>query len=135
MHNGCKFNANSSSYIHPVPELGRGWLLALLTRTKPLYHTSLALSALFMYSTLLNTGRVKCIQGYWGEMKRHHTLALRELRGHIAGLSNGDSTTLKQTIEAVACVIQLISFEVTPIRHFNIIATDYLKTASSWWYR
>jgi C6 transcription factor Pro1 len=32
-------------YKPGIPEGGRGWLLALLIRTKPLYHVALALSA------------------------------------------------------------------------------------------
>jgi hypothetical protein len=32
-------------YKPGIPEGGRGWLLALLIRTKPLYHAALALSA------------------------------------------------------------------------------------------
>ena len=120
-----------SSYTHSIPGLGRGWLLALLTRTKALHHTALALSALFTHTSLRSTGRLRCTQGYWQEMNRHHTLALRELQAQIAGLSNGDAASLKGTIETVACIMQLVSIEVMPIFLIDSMLADRSKIASS----
>ncbi|KAH8599223.1 fungal-specific transcription factor domain-containing protein [Bisporella sp. PMI_857] len=98
-------------YTPPVPELGRGWLLVLLTRTKPMYHTALCLSAFYMRSVLLKTGRVLCPQGYSREVKRHHTIAFRELQVQLSTLCNSNTPNIKTTIETVACIIQLISVE------------------------
>ena len=104
------FPLQFSCYTPPVTELGRGWLLALLTRTKPLYHIALALSAFYMHAVLQNTGRTQCLNGYWEVMRTHHEKAFSELQVHLRELRGGD---LKATIEIVACVIQLISFEVS----------------------
>lgn len=103
------FPVQFNCYTPPVTELGRGWLLALLTRTKPLYHAALALSAFYMHSILLKTGRLICQQRQWEEMKKHHSLAFKELQVQIAGLN--DCPSLKSTIETLACIIQMISFE------------------------
>jgi hypothetical protein len=104
------FPLQFSCYTPPVTELGRGWLLALLTRTKPLYHIALALSAFYMHAVLQITGRTQCINGYWEVMRTNHEKAFSELQVHLRELRGGD---LKATIEIVACVIQLISFEVS----------------------
>jgi hypothetical protein len=103
------FPLQFSSYTPLVTELGRGWLLTLLTRTKPLYHTALALSGLYMYSMLLKTGRTRCINGNWEVMRMNHEKAFSELQIQLRLMRVGD---LKSTIETAACVIQLISFEV-----------------------
>lgn len=104
------FPIQFNCYTPPVTSLGRGWLLALLTRTKPLYHAALSLSALHMHSILLKMGQKTCSDIHWEEMKRHHSLAFKELQVQIAGLK--DCRNLKSTIETLACVIQLICFEV-----------------------
>lgn len=104
------FPIQFNCYTPPVTELGRGWLLALLTRTKPLYHAALALSAFYMHSILLNTGRKISSDRQWEQMEMHYSLAFRELQPQITGLK--DSPNLKSAIETLACVIQLISFEV-----------------------
>jgi hypothetical protein len=106
------FPLQFNCYTPPVTELGRGWLLALLTRTKPLYHAALALSAFYMHSILLKSAprRSSCIDMHWEEMKKHHALAFKELQIQIAGLK--DCQDLKSTIETVACIFQMISFEV-----------------------
>jgi hypothetical protein len=104
------FPLQFSCYTPPVTELGRGWLLALLTRTKPLYHIALALSAFYMHAVLQKTGRTQCLNGYWEVMRTNHEKAFSELQVHLRELRGGD---LRATIEIVACVIQLISFEVS----------------------
>jgi hypothetical protein len=104
------FPVQFNCYTPPVTSLGRGWLLALLTRTKPLYHAALSLSALYMHSILLKTGQKACSDMHWEEMKRHHSLAFKELQMQISGLK--DCRNLKSTIETLACIIQLICFEV-----------------------
>jgi hypothetical protein len=106
------FPLQFNCYVPPATELGRGWLLALLTRTKPLFHAALALSAYTMHTILKKSqpARIRCINNHWEEMKRHHALAFKELQLQIAGLR--DCGTLTSTIETVAGIFQLISFEV-----------------------
>ena len=104
------FPIQFNCYTPPVTSLGRGWLLALLTRTKPLYHAALSLSALHMYTVLLKMGDKIGSDIHWEEMRRHHSLAFQELQVHISGLK--ECRNVKPTIETLACVIQLICFEV-----------------------
>jgi hypothetical protein len=120
------FPLQFNCYVPPATELGRGWLLALLTRTKPLFHAALALSAYFMHFILKNTdpSRTSCINNHWEEMKRHHALAFKELQLQIAGLK--DCGALTSTIETVAGIFQLISFEVRAAN--NILSTMPLLT-------
>jgi len=111
------FPLQFSCYTPPVTEMGRGWLLALLTRTKPLYHAALALSSFYMYSVLLKTGRTQCIQKHYEEAKRQHALAFKELQLQLQLVDQSGNKHLKGTIETVACIIQMIMFEVsTPLK-------------------
>ena len=107
------FPLQFNCYAPPVIELGRGWLLALLTRTKPLYHAALALSCLYMHSQLLKTRRSRCIKGHWEKMNKHHALAFQELQQQISAPSYGKKEgCLKVNVEILACIVQLIYFEV-----------------------
>lgn len=110
------FPLQFSCYTPPVTELGRGWLLALLTRTKPLYHAALALSAFHMHSMLLKTNRHTCINGHWEVMRHNHEKAFTELQVQIHELQQEETRSLKGTIETVACIIQLISSEVSRLQ-------------------
>jgi C6 transcription factor Pro1 len=109
------FPLQFNCYVPPVVELGRGWLLALLTRTKPLYHAALAISAFYMHSVILKTGRsrTRCMNNHWEAMKIHHALAFQELQIQISASNHGEKVaSLKESIEILACIIQLVSFEV-----------------------
>jgi len=110
------FPAQFSCYTPPLVELGRGWLLALLTRTKPLYHAALAMSCLSLHSILVKTRQKpsQCVRGHWEKMNRYHALAFEELQLQISVSSNAEGqVSLKENIENLACAVQLISFEVT----------------------
>lgn len=106
------FPLQFTCYTPPVTELGRGWLLALLTRTKPLYHIALALGAYYMQDALSKTNRKQCRQKFVEASEKHHAIAFRELQTQIAGLSCPTEMSLRGTIETLACIIQMISFEV-----------------------
>ncbi|KAG0648889.1 Pestheic acid cluster transcriptional regulator 3 [Hyphodiscus hymeniophilus] len=120
-------------YVPSVIELGRGWLLALLTRTKPLYHAALAMSAFYIKSALAKNekDRSRCIQGHEEAMKTHHAIAFQHLQLQIAFLnSNQLEGTIKDRLEILACIIQLISFEVLVV---NEIAADFLIGTILWY--
>lgn len=87
---------------------GRGWLLSLLTQTKPLYHAALSLSA-----CLAQEGG-EAQTDYLQELERHHNLTLRELQVFIQAHSQDVSTRLafSGNVQILACMMQLISFEV-----------------------
>jgi hypothetical protein len=106
------FPRQFNCYTPPITALGRGWLLALLTSTKPLYHAALSLSTFTMHAVMLKTRQKSYIKGYLEEMKRHHALSYKELQAQIAEMNESETRCLKDSIQAVACILQLISFEV-----------------------
>lgn len=93
---------------------GRGWLLALLTRTNLLYHAALSLSALHL-QVLRNIreeggeGRVE----ESAELFKHYSLALKELQHYIQLEQQGKD--FRGKLQILACTVQFISFEVRPL--------------------
>ena len=89
----------------------RGWLLSLLTQTKPLYNAALSLSACLAQES----GDAQT--DYLQELERHHILTLKELQLFIqAHSSNASSrTSFGGNVQILARMVQLISFEVCMI--------------------
>ena len=90
----------------------RGWVLALYMRSKPLYNAGLTLAA---YSKNLALSSIESSSLLsQNNQERFYTMALRGLRDHIGILSQkGNMEGLKDSIDAIACVNQLIMFEVS----------------------
>jgi hypothetical protein len=96
-----------------VSEGGRGWLLSILLRTRPLYHAALSLSA-YHQSASYSGSFVETNDHNLVDLQKHHCLALAELRKHIDRLSlETGSSRIKTRVEILACMICLISFEVS----------------------
>ncbi|KAJ8064253.1 hypothetical protein OCU04_006600 [Sclerotinia nivalis] len=97
----------------PSLSSGRGWLLSLLTRTKPLYHAALSLSAFHRQSLLLEQESGQAEIDYLHELRHHHDLTLKELRNFIQTNNKNASEqgAFDGNIQILACMIQLISFE------------------------
>jgi len=93
-------------YTPSISAGGRGWLLSLLTQTKPLYHAALSLSA-----CLAQEGG-EAQTDYLQELERHHNLTLMELQLFIQAHSEHTSTAFESNVQILACMVQLISFEV-----------------------
>ena len=93
-------------YAPSIATGGRGWLLSLLTQTKPLYHAALSLSA-----CLAQEGG-EARTDYLQELERHHNLTLEELQLFIQAHSEHASTAFGGNVQILACMVQLISFEV-----------------------
>ena len=95
----------------------RGWLLSLLNRTKPLYHAALSLSAFHRQSLLqqIQTGQAQT--DYLHELERHYKLTLEELQLFIQAHRENTSSVeaFGGNIQILACMVQLISFEVCQI--------------------
>lgn len=110
------FPKQFSCYVPQVLEMGRGWLLALLTRTKALFHVAIALSALHVHRSLLDSGgRETCVESTARAIDKHHGLAIEELQLQLKDLRSRSDKGLveaKRGIEILACTIQMISFEV-----------------------
>lgn len=103
-------------YQPSIARGGRGWLLTLLTYTKPLYHAALSLSAFHQQSLLCHERRqpqdhIRILD----ELKHHHELTLKELQLFIqAHNEEGESSAIFEgCIQILACMVELISFEVS----------------------
>jgi hypothetical protein len=99
-----------------VSEGGRGWLLTILVRTKPLFHAALSLSAYHRKKLLAVNETNGNDLSTLPDLERHHMSTLVELRRHIDSLkvSRDGVMTMKTQVEVLACMIHLISFEVSP---------------------
>ncbi|KAM3077269.1 hypothetical protein ACMFMG_003267 [Clarireedia jacksonii] len=97
----------------PSLSSGRGWLLSLLTRNKPLYHAALSLSAFHRQSLLHEQESGQADIDYLHELQRHHNLTLKELQHFIHTHNKNDSEQgqFDGNIQILACMVQLISFE------------------------
>ena len=93
---------------------GRGWFLSLLTRTKPLYHAALSLAAFHQQSLVLLEQGVGEETSYLSELELQHNLTLQELQVFISAerLPNSTHNLFDRNVQILACVVQLISFEV-----------------------
>lgn len=67
-------------YKPDIEDGGRGWLLALLLRTKPLYHAALALSAYHRRKIIITKTRHPCRVVFIVEQERHLEICLREFQ-------------------------------------------------------
>ena len=107
------FRLQFACYNPPADEFGRGWLLALLMRTKPLYHAALSLSAYHLHLALLNSNRAGCAKKCWRQMEKHYSLALTELQLQLNNLKScSGAEKARSSVEMLACINQLISLEV-----------------------
>jgi len=91
---------------------GRGWLLWLVTETKPLYHAALSLGALHQHSLLSRVDRVG--NGILFELNDHHNRAIQELQKFLQSeydAPNVENRGRKRELQVLACGVQLISFE------------------------
>lgn len=93
---------------------GRGWLLSLLNCTKPLYHAALSLSAFHQQSLLWRRREDQAQIDYLHTLERHHNLTLKELQLFIHAHSDVHIThgAFSSNVQILACMVQLISFEV-----------------------
>ncbi|PVH82236.1 hypothetical protein DL98DRAFT_653303 [Cadophora sp. DSE1049] len=105
-------------YVPSVAAGGRGWVLSLITKTKPLYHAALSLAAFHQQSLMLQEN------GEWdeswdddrlglGELEKQHNLTLQEMQRFIQAHSvrSDRMAVLDHNVQILACVVQLISFE------------------------
>jgi len=105
-------------FFTPSIEIGgRGWLLSLLNRTKPLYHAAVSLSAFHQQSIISRQGADQAQMDYLHQLELHHNLTLEELQlfihAHTESTSLGGGFSSK--VQILACMVQLISFEVRSV--------------------
>jgi C6 transcription factor Pro1 len=97
-------------------EGGRGWLLALLLRTKALYHAALTVSAYHRRVTILSKIRHPCRVKDLVEQERHLEICLAEFQQTMKSVNQTvqgvEGLCPKHGLGIVALIIQLIFFEV-----------------------
>lgn len=99
-------------YRPNVFEGGRGWLLSLLLRTKPLYHACLALSA-YHRGTIFLMSSSPCSTRSAVDKESHLAICLSEFQQAIKDVDRWVSVTCpSNSLGLMCCVIQLVFFEV-----------------------
>lgn len=102
-------------YSPSIQNGGRGWLLWLLTETKPLYHAALSLGALHQHSLLARTAQGQHYHDTLNELNEHHNRALQELQIFLQSSYEVSATAQpagrKRRLQILACGVQFISFE------------------------
>lgn len=92
-------------------ERGRGWLLALLLRSKPSYYITLAFSVLQKIRYVYDD-RTSRERGLYEQLDQYHSLGIIELQKQLECLpliSGADH--LISGVEVLACIMQLCSIE------------------------
>jgi C6 transcription factor Pro1 len=111
---------------------GRGWLLALLLQSRPLYDAALSLADWHWNATMrhdpvqrsLNRGETveQGRENGFGYDKQLYVRAIAGLRSRIDILSQkGPDEGLKDSIEVLACIVQLIFLEVSFFESWGIL--------------
>jgi C6 transcription factor Pro1 len=98
-------------YQPSAAERGRGWLLNMLLRSKPLYYTALAFSS--VQKIIAARDDIVAETQYLEELDNQHSLALAGLAQQLGELStlHGEDH-LRLGLEILACTIQLQSIEI-----------------------
>lgn len=102
-------------YSPSINEGGRGWILSILTRTKPLYHVALSLAAYHQQSILVRSNRIPCTTSL-RKLEERHIECIKALRCHLEQFSIGlKANTCETNIEIMACIALLIALEVSSV--------------------
>ncbi|KAK4948580.1 hypothetical protein LTR10_012584 [Elasticomyces elasticus] len=89
---------------------GRGWLLNLFLRTKPLFTAAICLSACDKAQFVL--GPLSDIPQANHDLEMQHLQSVAGLRGHLYQLSKkAGASQMAAGVEALACIMHLILFE------------------------
>jgi hypothetical protein len=109
---------------------GRGWILALLRENKPSYFAALSMAAHHRNSILQNDDELDNIgiDARRQELELYR-LAIKGLQERIEVLqAKGPREGLKDGIEVLACIVQLILLEVSLLRRFDkLIVSHYAR--------
>ena len=98
-------------FKYSAADNGRGWLLNLFLRTKPLYTAAVCLSACDKAQFVL--GPLSDIAQPYHELEMQHLRSVADLRDHLDQLSKRTGASQTATgVEALACIMHLIFFEV-----------------------
>lgn len=115
-------------YRPSVEAGGRGWLLSILTTTKPLYYAAISLAAYHRQSMLCREGASKDHGLNLESLERQYARALSELRQYLAKIGvKKEARTQVENVDVLSCLVMLISLEVSiyslkPSVNSNIVA-------------
>ena len=106
-HRICPF------FIYSAGGKGRGWLLSLFLRTRPLCAAAVCISACDQAQFVL--GPLSDAPQPYHDLEMKHIHIVRDLRAHLAHLSQQTGVSrMPAAVEALACIMHLIYFEVRP---------------------
>ncbi|EPE08910.1 regulatory protein [Ophiostoma piceae UAMH 11346] len=105
-HRICPF------FIYSAGDKGRGWLLSLFLRTRPLCAAAICISACDQAQFVL--GPLSDAPQPYHDLEMKHIHIVRDLRAHLAHLSQQAGVSrMPAAVEALACIMHLIYFEGT----------------------
>lgn len=100
-------------YNPSVLEGGRGWLLSILTRSKPLYHVALSLAAYHQQSILVRESGIPCAASL-AKLQERHIECIKVLRRHLEKFPiRSEANSYEDNIEILASVTLVIALEVS----------------------
>ncbi|KAH8202740.1 hypothetical protein TruAng_003116 [Truncatella angustata] len=106
----------SPFYRPPLLQGGRGWLLVLLMRNKPLFHAALSLASYF-FSVMISSsilGHESCHQNNWNELLKQQELAIQSLQSSMQWLTGrGVANCFREAIHCLEGINQLLLFDAT----------------------
>jgi hypothetical protein len=101
-------------FKYSASDNGRGWLLNLFLRTRPLCTAAVCLSACDQAQFVL--GPLSDIPQPYHELEMQHIRSVMDLRDHLDQLSKKTGASqMAASVEALACIMHLILFEVCAI--------------------
>ena len=102
-------------YASTPGEWGRGWLLSIILRTKPLYHAVLGIAAYHQHYDLYYGQSEEELPAcpILDDLQKHYVLTLEGLQQHLERITSDNKTvSLGHHVEVSACIALLISLEV-----------------------
>ncbi|KAF2814347.1 uncharacterized protein BDZ99DRAFT_437239 [Mytilinidion resinicola] len=98
-------------YNPSIQEGGRGWLLAIITQTKPLYQVALNLASYHQQSVLAKDSAFSC-EISLAKLEERHIECIRLLRLHLDKFSCVEEvTTYEEHTQVMVCITFLIGLE------------------------
>ncbi|KIW12667.1 hypothetical protein PV08_09945 [Exophiala spinifera] len=97
-------------YVYSGANNGRGWLLNLFLRTRPLYTAVICLSA--CDKAQFSLGPLTEVPQPYHELEMQHLQSVADLRDHLDQLAKKPATNqMAAGVEALGCIVHLIFFE------------------------
>lgn len=97
---------------------GRGWLLTILMRTKPLYHAAMALSSYHRRVMVFSRTGPTCRAIGTLQQETHLEICLVEFREAMKSVNHYVMTNkFHDGISTVTSIVQLVFFEVRALSH------------------